>query len=70
MTLLTCPECGKEYSSMAAACPHCGYTRAKDVRTAEGCGIATGKLGKTLTCCITVPLIIVLILIFFGQCGA
>lgn len=25
MALLTCPECGKEYSSFAPACPQCGF---------------------------------------------
>lgn len=25
MALITCPECGKEFSDKAAACPNCGY---------------------------------------------
>lgn len=25
MSLIKCPECGKEISSMAESCPHCGY---------------------------------------------
>lgn len=25
MSLLPCPECGREISDQAAACPHCGY---------------------------------------------
>lgn len=25
MALITCPECGKEISSLANSCPHCGY---------------------------------------------
>jgi hypothetical protein len=27
MSLITCKECGKEYSSSARACPHCGKRR-------------------------------------------
>ncbi|OPX99586.1 MAG: hypothetical protein A4E60_02727 [Syntrophorhabdus sp. PtaB.Bin047] len=27
MSLITCKECGKEYSSSAKACPHCGKRR-------------------------------------------
>lgn len=26
MSLTTCPDCGHEVSSTAAACPNCGYT--------------------------------------------
>ena len=26
MPLITCPDCGKEYSERASACPQCGYT--------------------------------------------
>lgn len=25
MAMITCPECGKEYSNLAPACPNCGY---------------------------------------------
>lgn len=25
MALIVCPECGKEFSNLAAACPNCGY---------------------------------------------
>lgn len=25
MSLIICPECGKEFSDKAAACPNCGY---------------------------------------------
>ncbi len=25
MALVSCPECNKEISNLAAACPHCGY---------------------------------------------
>ncbi|MGM9586988.1 MAG: hypothetical protein ACI3VA_05830 [Candidatus Limivicinus sp.] len=33
MALIVCPECGKEFSDMAAACPNCGC-RIADVRKA------------------------------------
>jgi len=69
MALQTCPECGRELSSQAAACPHCGYTRARDVRTAEGCGSAMTKTGKTLTCCITIPVLLLLAFILFTMCA-
>lgn len=69
MALITCPECGKEYSSMAAACPHCGYTKAEDTRTLEGCGKTTSSLGQVLTCCITVPIIIVFVLFVLNLCS-
>lgn len=26
MALITCPDCGKEYSDRASACPQCGYS--------------------------------------------
>ena len=29
MALITCKECGKEYSSKAASCPHCGIVKKK-----------------------------------------
>ena len=30
MSLIKCPECGKEISTAAASCPHCGYPLAKE----------------------------------------
>lgn len=32
MAIITCPECGKELSSLAKACPYCGY-RPQKTRT-------------------------------------
>ena len=29
MSLIKCPECGKEFSDTAKACPNCGFTRRK-----------------------------------------
>ena len=33
MSLIKCPECGKEISSMAETCPHCGYPIHKNPST-------------------------------------
>lgn len=33
MALITCPECGKEYSNLAAACPNCGCPTIKPTTT-------------------------------------
>jgi uncharacterized membrane protein YdbT with pleckstrin-like domain len=35
MSLIKCPECGKEVSTAAAACPSCGYPIAGNVPVAE-----------------------------------
>ncbi len=32
MALITCPECGKQVSSLAASCPICGYPIAKKAK--------------------------------------
>ena len=33
MSLIKCPECGKEVSSSAPTCPHCGYPLKKTTST-------------------------------------
>lgn len=30
MAMITCPECGKEISSLAESCPNCGYVLVKN----------------------------------------
>src|SRR5262245_49069979 len=37
MSLISCPECGRDVSSAAASCPHCGHpiTRPVAATTAE-----------------------------------
>ena len=30
MALISCPECGKQFSDMAQSCPNCGYPVAPD----------------------------------------
>lgn len=36
MSLITCPECGKEISDKAAACPNCGCPNTKAIHKPEG----------------------------------
>ena len=36
MSLIICPECGKEYSDTAKSCPNCGYIEYEDEHITEG----------------------------------
>lgn len=40
MAIITCPECGKELSSLAKACPYCGYRPQKSKNIISWCKIA------------------------------
>ena len=35
MSLIRCPECGKEFSDRAVACPNCGFP-IEEIRESEG----------------------------------
>lgn len=41
--MLTCPECGKEYSREAKACPHCG--KPAPMPTVKAAGVLIMMLG-------------------------
>ena len=43
MSLIKCPECGKEISTEAASCPHCGYPLHKEEGPSESVGYPAPK---------------------------
>lgn len=43
MSLIKCPECGREVSDRAKTCPHCGVGIAGEITTCPGCGEAVFK---------------------------
>ena len=64
-SLINCPDCGKEISKSADACPHCG--RPRDKTTSEkidAAGKGMQKVGCILTLVITIPILIILAVLF------
>lgn len=52
MALVSCSECGREVSTLAAACPHCGAPVGRGnatSREARGPIVTPGLLGKVAT---------------------
>ena len=43
MSLIKCPECGKEISTEAASCPHCGYPLHKEEGPSKSMGYPAPK---------------------------
>ncbi len=62
MALKPCRECGKQVAQAARTCPHCGVDYPSSA--AAGCGKQMQKVGCALTLLITLPLVLLLMLAF------
>lgn len=78
MALITCPECGKEFSEFADKCPNCGYPNKKDVAPVEQQEAPANKvktdsdaLGTKSVGCLILAAIALLLFLFLSipNCG-
>lgn len=74
MTLINCPECGKEISDMVKACPHCGYPLSEELsqekvvqpQQVEVTGVKIKKSGFLKTIVIVASILVIALLAYFG----
>ncbi len=63
MSLINCPECTKEFSSLAASCPNCGAPN-EPVLSSASRGMGRGT--KILLAIVGIPVVIIAILLVIG----
>ncbi len=64
MALINCSECKKGISNVAKTCPNCGAPVDSLQNNLEGCGKSLHNLGCALTSFVTIPILIIMLLMF------
>ena len=70
MPLITCPECGKQYSDSASACPQCGYTTEKNQNTNSINNVISVNVSSDTQKPLHNKFVALLLCIFLGFLGA
>jgi len=69
MSLIKCPECGKEISDRANMCPNCGYTNKNNIKDSKISNVSnqlkTGSIVSLISCSIIIILILGFILMSY-----